>query len=82
MNATITAAQQAWNNNVLSKIQVNDNRNATLLELFYSAMYRSHLLPSDRTGENPYWQSDEPYYDDFYTLCKHEYMTIKSYLMF
>lgn len=25
-------------------------------------------MPSDRTGENPYWESEEPYYDDFYTL--------------
>lgn len=27
-------------------------------------------MPSDRTGENPLWVSDEPFWDDFYTLCK------------
>lgn len=26
------------------------------------------ILPSNRTGENPLWQSSEPYYDDFFTL--------------
>ncbi|PNP40721.1 hypothetical protein TGAMA5MH_07428 [Trichoderma gamsii] len=25
-------------------------------------------MPSDRTGENPIWNSTEPYYDDYYTL--------------
>lgn len=24
-------------------------------------------MPTDRTGENPGWTSDEPYYDDIYT---------------
>lgn len=68
MNATIYATKAAWNDQVLSKIQIADTSNATRVEMFYSALYRAHLLPSDRTGENPYWQSDEPYYDDFYTL--------------
>ncbi|KAK5003566.1 hypothetical protein LTR28_009997, partial [Elasticomyces elasticus] len=27
-----------------------------------------NVLPSDRTGENPYWTSSGPYYDDFYTI--------------
>lgn len=27
-------------------------------------------MPSDRTGENPLWVSEEPFWDDFYTLCK------------
>ncbi|KAB8303439.1 hypothetical protein EYC80_004864 [Monilinia laxa] len=26
-----------------------------------------HLLPSNRTGENPLWNSSEPYYDDTFT---------------
>lgn len=26
-----------------------------------------HLLPSNRTGENPLWTSSEPYYDDTFT---------------
>jgi putative alpha-1,2-mannosidase len=30
-------------------------------------MYHMHLLPSNRTGENPLWTSTEPYYDDVVT---------------
>jgi predicted alpha-1,2-mannosidase len=38
------------------------------LQVFYTAIYHTMLTPVDRTGENPLWQSDEPYYDDFFTL--------------
>ena len=31
-------------------------------------MYHIMLMPSDRTGENPGWQSAEPYYDDYYAI--------------
>jgi putative alpha-1,2-mannosidase len=37
-------------------------------QMFYTALYHSMLMPVDRTGENPLWQSDEPYYDDFYAI--------------
>lgn len=30
----------------------------------------SSLMPSDRTSENPLWGSEEPFWDDFYTLCE------------
>lgn len=36
--------------------------------MFYSALYRTVILPSDRTGENPDWDSPAPYYDDFYAI--------------
>ncbi|KAI1338237.1 glycoside hydrolase family 92 protein [Xylariaceae sp. FL0016] len=61
------AAEDKWNSDVFSKIEVS-TANETQLEMFYTAMYHSHLLPSNRTGENPYWDSGEPYYDDFYTI--------------
>ena len=35
---------------------------------FYTAMYHTMLMPTDRTGENPVWQSSEPYYDDYYAI--------------
>ena len=38
------------------------------LTRFSTAIYHTLLMPVDRTGENPLWQSKEPYYDDFYTL--------------
>lgn len=67
LNTTVKAAETQWNEQVLSKIDVTTT-NETQLEMFYTGLYHSHLMPSDRTGENPYWESEEPYYDDFYTL--------------
>lgn len=62
MEATVQAAKDQWNEEVLSKIDVQTD-NKTQLDMFYTGMYHSHLLPSDRSGENPYWDSEEPYYD-------------------
>jgi putative alpha-1,2-mannosidase len=38
--------------------------------LFYSSLYRSYLSPMNITGDNPLWQSTEPYYDSFYCICR------------
>lgn len=69
LNATVQAAVDEWNQDVFSKIQVatDEPANTTNLRLLYSSMYFMHLMPSDRTGQNPLWLSDEPYWDDF---CK------------
>ena len=65
---TITnATQESWNSQVLSKITTTET-NQDSLTLLYSALYGMHLLPSNRTGENPHWESSEPYYDDLFTL--------------
>ncbi|KAK5137294.1 hypothetical protein LTR08_000264 [Meristemomyces frigidus] len=70
LNDTVDAAVQEWNQDVFSKIQVptDESQNRTNLVLLYSSLYFMHLMPSDRTGENPLWQSGEPSWDDFYTL--------------
>jgi putative alpha-1,2-mannosidase len=67
----VSAAVDTWNNDVFSTISVNTNdaANKTDLALLYSSLYFSHLMPSNRTGENPLWVSAEPYYDDFYAIC-------------
>lgn len=36
--------------------------------IFYSALYRSHTMPHDLSGENVWWPSAEPHYEDFYTI--------------
>lgn len=36
--------------------------------MFYTALYHMMIMPTDRTGENPLWQSSEPYYDDYYAI--------------
>lgn len=67
LNATVQAAKDRWNQEVLSKMDVQTS-NETQLEMFYTGLYHSYLMPSDRDGENPNWVSSEPYYDDFYTI--------------
>lgn len=70
LDDTVVAAVAEWNADVFSKIQVpaDETANATNLRLLYSSLYFMHLMPSDRTGENPLWESGEPYWDDFYTM--------------
>lgn len=35
---------------------------------FWSAVYRTMMSPQNCTGENPHWQSSEPYFDSFYCI--------------
>ncbi|KAI9645373.1 hypothetical protein NHQ30_006111 [Ciborinia camelliae] len=65
--STLTSdAKDVWNTEVLSKVKTTET-NKTNLKLLYSSLYFMHLLPSNRTGENPLWTSSEPYYDDTFT---------------
>jgi predicted alpha-1,2-mannosidase len=52
---------------VLAKIDVEGGA-AAQREIFYTALYRAHIMPHDLTGENVWWQSNLPHYEDFYTL--------------
>jgi predicted alpha-1,2-mannosidase len=65
-DAVRKAAVRAWNQE-LSKIQLHGETESKRIQ-FYTAMYHTMLMPSDRTGENPKWQSSEPYYDDFQAI--------------
>ncbi|KAI0672074.1 glycoside hydrolase family 92 protein [Trametes maxima] len=65
-DGTRSAARTTWNE-LLGRIQVETNGvDDDTIELFYSSLYRTHISPADYTGENPLWDSDEPYYDSFY----------------
>lgn len=70
VNDTVSKAKQEWNQDVFSKIQVpsGPSQNQTNLILLYSSLYFMHLMPSDRSGENPLWNNEEPFWDDFYTV--------------
>ncbi|TKA64704.1 hypothetical protein B0A49_08371 [Cryomyces minteri] len=59
-------ASSRWNSEVFSKITTTET-NSTILTQLYSSLYGMHLIPSNRTGENPLWKSHEPYYDDVFT---------------
>ncbi|GJE97619.1 glycoside hydrolase family 92 protein [Phanerochaete sordida] len=61
--AVQSASVDKWED-VLSRVQVDtEKENATVVELLYSSLYRSQLVPANLTGENPYWDSPYPFYD-------------------
>ncbi|KAF2871187.1 glycosyl hydrolase family 92-domain-containing protein [Massariosphaeria phaeospora] len=67
-DAVVDAAAQAWKDK-FSVITVEAGGvSEVLLTTFWSGVYRSMISPQDYTGENPLWQSDEPYYDSFYCI--------------
>ncbi|KAM3587203.1 hypothetical protein VKS41_002239 [Umbelopsis sp. WA50703] len=63
-NGVQASAKQLWND-ALSRIVVNSGT-ADQRKLFYSSFYRQMISPVNKTGENAYYKSSDPYYDDFY----------------
>jgi predicted alpha-1,2-mannosidase len=59
-------AEAAWEA-ALSKIFV-EGGTASERRIFYTALYRSQYMPHDLTGENVWWESSEPHYEDYYCL--------------
>lgn len=65
-SGTARAAESAWREK-LSAFSVDAEGTSTdLQKVFWSGIYRAMISPQDYTGENPLWQSDEPYYDSYY----------------
>jgi predicted alpha-1,2-mannosidase len=65
-NKVKNKAEDEWNkklNTIIVKTQNEDQK-----KIFYSALYRTLLMPVNRTGENPKWTSSIPYYDDFFCI--------------
>ncbi|KAK3682470.1 glycosyl hydrolase family 92-domain-containing protein [Podospora appendiculata] len=74
-------ARQAWT----EKLSVIDIDAADVSEelqtTFWSGLYRTMLSPQNYTGENPLWNSTEPYFDSFYCIwdsfrAQHPLLTI------
>jgi len=65
-DAVRRASHDTWNE-ALSKIVLHGASDSKRIQV-YSALYHTMLMPSDHTGENPYWKSSEPYYDDYYAI--------------
>ncbi len=59
-------AQQQWSA-ALGTISVSGGT-PTEREIFSSSLYRAQVMPHDVSGENGWWSSSEPHYEDFYTL--------------
>ena len=54
---------------LLSRIEIAPKTPTEQKRMFYTALYHTMLMPSDRTGENPLWNDPGvPYYDDFYAI--------------
>lgn len=63
------AAKDAWKDK-LSPISVSIGGGVAqdLITNFYSGIYRTMVNPQNYTGENPNYNSGEPYFDSFYWL--------------
>ena len=61
-----SAAETAWIK-VLSTIDIEGGTTDQRRQ-FHSALYRLHTMPHDLSGDNAWWASTEPHYEDFYTL--------------
>ncbi|OIR14209.1 glycosyl hydrolase family 92 [mine drainage metagenome] len=59
--------QTKWEN-LLNKIEIDKDATADQKKMFYTALYHTMLMPVDRTGENPLWENNTAYYDDFYAI--------------
>ncbi len=53
---------------LLHRMEIADDAPLRSKRMFYTALYHTMLMPTDRTGDNPLWSGGEPYYDDFYAI--------------
>jgi predicted alpha-1,2-mannosidase len=59
-------ASEQWEA-ALSKLRV-EGGTAEERGIFYTGLYRTHYMPHDLSGENAWWTSSEPHYEDYYAL--------------
>ena len=64
---TLQETQDKWEA-LMKKIDISPEATHDQKVMFYTALYHTQLMPVDRTGENPLWTSNQPYYDDFYAI--------------
>ncbi len=77
---TIRGRAEALWQEALAKITV-EGGTPEERRMFHTALYRVHSMPHDLTGENAWWDSPEPHYEDFYCLwdtfrCLHPLLTL------
>ena len=53
---------------LLGRVEIAPDTPVELKRMFYTSLYHCYLHPVDKTGENPYWNDGEPYFDDYYAL--------------
>lgn len=63
-----SAAEDAWRQK-LNVVSIDATGVSTDLQtVFWSGLYRSMISPQNYTGENPLWESSEPYFDSYYCI--------------
>lgn len=67
MDAARARLIDSWDE-LLERVQLDHKAPLKYKKMFYTALYHTMLMPSDRKGEWSKLAADEPYYDDFYTL--------------
>ncbi|KAI9924051.1 hypothetical protein ASPWEDRAFT_108183 [Aspergillus wentii DTO 134E9] len=76
-----TRAEDGWREKLKPVSVQTGGVDKDLQTSFWSGIYRTMLSPQDLTGENPLWESDEPYFDSFYCIwdsfrVQHPFLTI------
>ena len=66
-NQTLNQVREKWES-IFRRLEVNADASAELKTMLYTGLYHTMLMPVDRTGENPLWENNAPYYDDFYAI--------------
>lgn len=67
-HSTLRSAEAAWRDK-FSVLEIEAGGASDELQtVFWSGVYRSMISPQDYTGENPLWDSAEPYYDSYYCI--------------
>lgn len=66
-NTVLASLENKWEQ-LLNRVQLSADTSEEYKKMFYTGLYHTMIMPVDRTGENPLWTNDEPYYDDFYCV--------------
>lgn len=61
----VDASRKQWNE-YLGRVEIDGGELQKMK--FFTGIYRSLLMPVDRTGEMPGWEDDEIYFDDYYAI--------------
>lgn len=68
-NNSVSNVIKRWDDEVFSKVVVNSEiEDPIILEKFYTSLYGAHFMPTDKSGKEAPWSTEEPYYDDWFTL--------------
>jgi predicted alpha-1,2-mannosidase len=64
----VSSGEEAWREKFAPIVLDTTDIDEDLQVNFWSAVYRTMISPQNYTGENPHWQTSEPYFDSFYCL--------------